>query len=120
MVSSDGVSNPPVKRSPLASITNYLPGSTPKSSSILNSPLSKHLEPIETPVKPKTGRARVLTSMECIELLEEKKRKKEQEASEKEERKKERERKKLEREELARKKAEARRSCSHEEEGSRS
>ena len=53
-----------------------------------------------------TGSARVLTSAECIEMLEEKKSKKKQEAIEKEERKKECERKKLEKGELAKKKEE--------------
>ena len=56
----------------------------------------------------KTGRARVLTSNDCVEELEAKKRKKEKEAAEKEERKKERERKKLEKKKLAKKKKEAR------------
>lgn len=70
------------------------------------SPLGKHLKPVpvEGAKATKTGHARVLTSAECLEVLEEKKRKKEQEAEEKEERKKERERKKAEREELLEKK----------------
>lgn len=68
--------------------------------------LGKHLTPVPVQKPSKTGQARVLTSAECIELLEEKRRKKEQEAEEKEARKKERERKKAEREELQRKKKE--------------
>ena len=71
--------------------------------------LSKHLEPIAVPVKEsKTGKARVLTSIDCIEMLNKKQQEKEQQAIAKEERKKERERKKLEKEELARTKKEAR------------
>ena len=46
----------------------------------------------------KTGKARVLTSAEWIQIFEEKQHKKEQEALAKEERKKEKERKRLERE----------------------
>ena len=93
------------KRSPLATITNCPSSSTPKSSVTI---LSKHLSPVAVPVKEvKTGKARVLTSRECIEMLDEKRRKKEREATEKEERKKERERKKTEKEELARRKKEA-------------
>ena len=49
----------------------------------------------------KTGKACVLTSAECIEIMNEQQRKKEQEAIEKEERKKERERKKIAKDELA-------------------
>ena len=54
------------------------------------------------------GRAAVLTSNECLEMLEEKQRKKEREAEEREERKKERERQRLERVEQQRKKKEER------------
>jgi len=51
--------------------------------------LNKHLPAIvfQEP-KTKTGHARVLTSNDCMEMLEEKKWKKEQKAREKEERKK--------------------------------
>ena len=106
VVSSGGISSPSMKRSPWSSITNLLPGSTPKSSGRFNSPLRNYLDPIAaaTAKEAKTGKA---TSLECIEVLEAKK-KKENEAAEKEERKKERERKKVEREELARKKKEPR------------
>ena len=73
------------------------------------SPLSKYL-PAAVPQEPKTktGHARVLTSNDCIEMLEEKKRKKEQEAKEKEERKVARERQKIAREQLLQKKKEER------------
>ena len=75
----------------------------------MKSSLSNYLQPIATQEKTtKTGTARVLTSAECMEILDEKQRKKEQEAKEKEERKRERERKKIEREELAKKKNEER------------
>ena len=52
----------------------------------------------------KTGKACVLTSAECIKIMNEQQRKKEQEAIEKEERKKERERMKIANDELAQKK----------------
>ena len=97
---------PSRKRSPLASITNHVSHSTPNSGKLRS--LSKFLEPIVTQEKAKTGHARVLTSVECIQSLEEKQKKKEQEAQEKEERKKERERRKIEKEELLQKKKEER------------
>lgn len=105
--SSNSCHTPLQKRSPLSSITNLPVHSTPKSYGGL---LSKYLDEIPTQenTAKKTGQARVLTSNECIEMLNEKKRKKEQEAIEKEERKKERDRKKLEREELVKKKKEER------------
>jgi len=55
--------------------------------------------------KGKTGHVRVLTSPECVQMLEEKERKKEKEAKEKEVRKKEWERRKIEKEQLQKKKA---------------
>ncbi len=58
-------------------------------------------EPLKT-----ANKTRVLTSAECLKMLDEKKQKNEQAALEKEERKRELERKKLEREEMARKKKE--------------
>ena len=63
-----------------------------------------------TPSVPKIAppRARLLTSTEAIAILEEKERKKQQEAAEKEQRKKEREEKKTQREEERKKKAEER------------
>ncbi len=95
--------SPTLKRSPLASITNLLPGNTPKSSRTI---VSRHLDSI-APVKiADTGKAKVLTSAECLKMLDEKKQKKEQAVMEKEERKRERERKKFEREEIAKKKKE--------------
>ena len=59
------------------------------------SPLNKYLIPIPKDPKGtgKMGRATVLTSNDCLNMLEEKKRKKDKEAEEKEERKKEREKK---------------------------
>jgi hypothetical protein len=108
-ISSSSSHTPPPKRSPLAPITNSLPGSTPRSSNAFSPGLARHIELIPAPQKEtKTGKARVLTSVECIEMLTEKEQKKVQQAMEKEERKKERERKKLEREELARQKKETR------------
>ncbi len=58
----------PAKRLPLASVTNLLPGDTPKSSARFKSPLCKHLDVVPGPLKEvKTGKARVLTSAECVE-----------------------------------------------------
>ncbi len=95
--------SPTLKRSPLASITNLLPGNTPKYSRTI---VSRHLNSI-APVKIAiTGKAKVLTSAACLKMLDEKKQKKEQAVMEKEERKRERERKKFEREEIAKKKKE--------------
>ena len=97
---------PSRKRSPLAPIVNLM-SNTPVAKNV--SPLSKYL-PAAVPQEPKTktGHARVLTSNDCIEMLEEKKRKKEQEAKEKEERKVARERQKIAREQLLQKKKEER------------
>ena len=75
-----------------------------------HSMLQKHLEPLsilQSNIK-KTGTARVLTSNECLSMLEEKKRKKKELEEEKEKRKKERERKKKEREEMMKKKKDER------------
>ena len=60
---------------------------------------------VSTPVLPKTGKARVLTSSECLRLMKEKEEKKIQFAYEKEKRKQEREQKKKEKEEEQKKKA---------------
>ena len=94
-------------RLPLSPIINASPNMSSLSS---KSPFSKYLIPIPKDPKStgKVGRATVLTSNECLSLLEEKKKKKEKEAEEKEERKKEREKRKLEREALQRKKREER------------
>lgn len=101
-------STPTHMRSPLSDLGNRSGNRVSGSS-----PLGKHLKPV--PVQgakaTKTGHARVLTSAECMELLEEKRRKKEQEAEEKEERKRERERKKAERAELLEKKKKERLEC---------
>ncbi len=95
--------SPTLKRSPLASITNLLPGNTPKSSRTI---VSRHLDSI-APVKiANTGKAKVLTSAKCLKMLDKKKQKKDQAVMEKKERKRERERKKFEREEIAKKKKE--------------
>ena len=75
-------------------------------SSTAKSPLSKYLQPIPQKSTGKLGHARVLTSNECLQLLEEKKRKREREVEEKEERRNERERRKIEREKLQKKKKE--------------
>lgn len=65
-----------------------------------HSPLSDllNLPKVTTPVTTKTGRARVLTSSECLHLLKEKEDKKRQIAEEKEKRKQERELKKQQKE----------------------
>ena len=101
-------STPTRKRSPLSDIGNRC------GSRVLgSSPLSKHLIPVPSGgSKPtKTGHARVLTSAECMKLLEEKRREKEQKAGEKEARKREHERKKAEREELQQRKKRERLEC---------
>ena len=71
------------------------------------SPLSNLLKipVVSTPVLPKTGKASVLTSTECLRLMKEKEEKKIQLAQEKEKRKEEREQKKKEKEEEQKKKA---------------
>ena len=73
--------------------------STHHSSTSPKSLLGRHLKPLESmrsTITKKTGHARVLTSDECLGMLEEKKRKKQFEAEEKEKRKLERERKREE------------------------
>ena len=89
---------------------------TPKSSaskssltgSAKRSPLSDllNLPTVTTPAAPKTGKARVLTSSECLRLLKEKEEKKRQVAEEKERRKQERELKKQQKEAEQKRKAE--------------
>ena len=76
------------------------------SSSSKTSPLSNYLSPM-TPTAPriKTGKARVLTSSECLACLEEKERKKKAEVEEKERRKQDREAKRKQKEEEKRQKA---------------
>jgi len=86
------------ERSPLAPIVNRSLAVTPLS---YVSTISKP----EPKSKGKTGHVRVLTSPECVQMLEEKERKKEKEAKEKEVRKKEWERRKIEKEQLQKKKA---------------
>ena len=94
-------------RPPLASISNCLPDSTPNSG--VKSLLRKHLLPVTTNENTtKTGRAKALTSTECMEIMAEKERQKEQAAMEKQERKIERERKKVEKEQLSKRKREER------------
>ena len=89
---------------------------TPKSSaskssltgSAKRSPLSDllNLPIVTTPAAPKTGKARVLTSSECLRLLKEKEEKKRQVAEEKERRKQERELKKQQKEAEQKRRAE--------------
>ena len=88
--------------------SNQSPNTSHNSSS-KTSPLSRYLLP-QTPIPPqiKTGKARVLTSAECIAILEEKECKKKAEVEEKEKRKLEREAKKKEKEEEKKRKAEER------------
>ena len=77
-------------------------------SSTPQSALAKHLQPVsffQTGPK-KTGKARVLTSSDCLEMLEEKRKKKELEQAEKENRKKAKEEEKKEKDLLLRKKKE--------------
>ena len=97
---------PSRKRSPLVPV-NCMSSNTPVAKKV--SPLSKYLPNIvlQEP-KTKPGHARVLTSSECMEMLEEKKRKKEEEAKEKEERKVKRERAKILKEQELQKKKEER------------
>ena len=89
-------------RSPLTPIAN--------SNLFSGSPLNQYLTPVPKDVNShrRMGRASVLTSKECLDMLEEKQRKKKREAEEKEERKKERERQRVERVEQQRKKKEER------------
>ena len=71
------------------------------------SPLSDLLNlPVQKDPKPKTGRARVLTSSECLLILKEKEEKKKCEAEEKEKRKEERLLKRREKEEEQKRKGE--------------
>ena len=74
---------------------------SPATMSTPSSALSRHLQPISL-LQPsnsqKTGRARVLTSADCLKMLEEKKEKKRLEIEEKEQRKRDREQRKKERE----------------------
>ena len=67
-------------------------------SDLLNSP-----EVLVTPPKPKSTKARVLTSIECMRILKEKQDKKQKEAEEKENQKKEGRKKKLKEDEKKRK-----------------
>ena len=85
-----------------------LEGSTTPKSISPWSAITKHIQPVslfQTGAQ-KTGKARVLTSSECLDMLEEKKRKKELELIEKENKKRIREEKKKERELLQKKKKE--------------
>ena len=78
-------------------------------SDLLNSP-----EVLVTPPKPKSAKARVLTSIECMRILKEKQDKKQKEAEEKENRKKERaEKKKLKEDEKKRKAEEKAKATQH-------
>ena len=79
-------SSPPTKRSPFSDLLNVPPLTS-------------------TPKMPKTGRARVLTSSECLQLLKEKENQKQKVAAEKEKRKLERELRKKQREEEQKRKA---------------
>ena len=89
--------------------SNHQSPSTSLHSSCKTSPLSSYLSPvIPTAPRIKTGKARVLTSSECIAILEDKERKKKAEQEEKERRKVERETKKKQKEEEKRQKAEER------------
>lgn len=73
------------------------------------STLTKHLQPVSLqPERQNTGRARVLTSADCLKMLEDKEQKKRQEAEEKERKKIEREKKKKERELVQKQKREER------------
>ena len=96
----------------VCSTTTPSPNVNPISSTTCSSSaLSKHLQPVSLlkPSNPqKTGRARVLTSADCLKMLEEKKEKKRIEAELKEQRKKEREQRKKERELSLKKKKEER------------
>ena len=97
-------STPQNSPSPL-SVTRTL-SSLPQNSP---SPLSSYLVPVTPAAHIKTGRARVLTSSECLAIiLQEKELKKKTEAKEKEKRKQEREAKKKEKMEVKRQKAEER------------
>ena len=79
-------STPCRKRSPLAPIVHQSWSSSSPQSPV--SPLNKYLLPVvSSQPKIKSGRARVLTSAECMQTLEDKKKQKEKEAQEKEARK---------------------------------
>lgn len=92
------------------------PKSTASASPMIPSPqysdnmVSKYLVAPTTPCEPKKAapRARLLTSSDAMAILEEKERKKQQEAEEKEQRKKERELKKVQKQEEQKRKAEER------------
>ena len=88
------------------SATTSMGSSTNRSplSNLLNLPMA----PGANKPQPKTGRARVLTSSECLRLLKEKEEKKRQVAIEKEQRKKERELKKQQKAQQMKQKAEER------------
>ena len=104
--------SPPVTASPPVTTPSVFPPlttpsvspsvTTPKSKT---SPVSQFLTPIRPGMIRKTGGARVLTSDECLQIMEEKALKKWMEAEEKEHRKTEREEKKRQREEEAKRKA---------------
>ena len=79
-------SSPPTKRSPFSDLLNIPPLTS-------------------TPKTPKTGKARVLTSSECLQLLKEKENQKQKVAAEKERRKLERELRKKQREDEQKRKA---------------
>ena len=112
-VSSNGVSRTPTVAGPSSSSQDQsAPGSTPLTtaakrrsplSDLLNLPSNIRKAGSKTP---NTGRARVLTSDECLRLLKEKEEKKKQVQVEKEKRKMDRELKKKHREEEQKQKAE--------------
>lgn len=81
---------------------------SPTRVSTLTSALAKHIQPIQLSGAPKTGSARVLTSSECMKMLEEKERNKQLKEMEKENKKKIREEKKKQREQEQLKKKEER------------
>ena len=71
---------------------------SPVLASTPTSALTKHIQPMKIVSTPKTGNTRVLTSSECLNMLEEKRRNKQLKDAEKENRKKVREEKKKQRE----------------------
>ena len=71
------------KRPPLAAIVNRSPLIFNAPASTSHSVLKKYLKPVQINPSKKTGHARVLTSADCLEMLEEKKRKKRLEEQEK-------------------------------------
>ena len=115
LCSEPSLSSPSTHNSDMGCSSKLIESTTPSNqspntshnSSSKTSPLSRYLSP-QTPTAPqiKTGKARVLTSSECIAILEEKERKKKAEVEEKERRKLEREAKKKEKEEEKRRKTE--------------